>query len=269
MGKLLGYIVLALLGVVLAILGAVLHDRLKVSGRISLGVGGTIVALVFGYAVVQVWMDDISASPSVGPSATAPVSASAEPSEGEESPSPEASTSEPPIPSASPAPSTPREESESAPAATIYYLADIYPVATEKENRPGRCTGGCTGFGPRSARIGTNVYPKSYVMGNDGDGRRSVATWNTARNCSRLEMTVGVDNSTVTRSRFTFTISRDGEPPKELATTGLADPYKVSAELDGVTQIQIAAYVSGAEAEGVKMVLGDAVLTCFPGSLDR
>lgn len=264
MGRFLGYLALAVLGVILAILSAMAHDKLKMSKRISLGAVGLVMVVGSGYAAIQVWMDQTSSpTPSVSPS---PMTSSQPPASETAAPSPEVPSGETSTPPATEEPSVPPSES---PAITLYYLSDVYPVATEKENRPGYCTGGCTGFRPGSARIGPNVYPKSYVMGNDGDGRRSVAVWNTARSCSRLEMTVGVDNSTVSRSQFTFTLSKDGKPPSVLATTGLAEPKNVTVDLEGVAQIQIAAYVSGPKAEGVSMVLGDAVLTCLPGSLDR
>ncbi|WP_143483587.1 NPCBM/NEW2 domain-containing protein [Propionicimonas paludicola] len=199
------------------------------------------------------------------------------------SPAPSTPAEEPePVPSSSPVEnSAPVEDTDGPPedeptqAATSieqpsgrYYLVNLRRIEEEKEGRVGSCTGGCTGFAPGPGHIGGSVFPRSYLMGVAGDGRRSRAVWNSVNSCSALDATVGLDDSSGA-GQVTFTISRDGGPAEELATTSLGQRQLVSVPLDGVAQFELAAYVSGSPVpQGVKVVWGDAVIVCEPGSLD-
>lgn len=149
-----------------------------------------------------------------------------------------------------------------------YFLGDVRRIRTEKEGRAGGCTGGCTGFRAGSGRIGGTVFSQSFLMGVAADGRRSVAAWNSVRQCSSLEATLGLDDAS-TSAEVTFTISRDGGSAEWLATTSLAQTEPIYVSLDGVAQFELAAYVSGAKAENdVRVVLGDAVMICRSGSIE-
>lgn len=168
-----------------------------------------------------------------------------------------------------PTPAPARAESDLPAAPTQYYLADLPTVKVEKEGRAGQCTGGCTGFHQGAGRIQGKVYPNSYLMEVAADGRRSVATWNLARSCSSLSLTVGLDDLVAPAAQVTFTLSTDGASPQELATVELATPGHVADfPVDGVAQIEIAAHVSGSTPDSaVDILLGDARLTCAPSSL--
>lgn len=259
-----GFLVIGVLGVVLTIAAAMAHDHLKRSTRIPLGLVGVIMALVAGTALVQALLNE---RPLPTPSAVTPTPTAsgdgAGPSPTQSSPSATESPSPSETDTPSPFPTTPAEQET-----TRYYLAELYPSYTEKEGRPGRCTGGCTGFRGGSARIKGVMYPKSFLMSNDGDGRRSVAKWNTARSCSDLQMTVGLNDSSAP-TEVTFTVSQDGREPVSIARVALSQPEKVTVSVADTAQVEVAAYVSGRDASPVNVVLGDAVLTCDPGSLDR
>lgn len=149
-----------------------------------------------------------------------------------------------------------------------YYLAALPTISREKEGRPGRCTGGCTGFRQGSGRIQGTVFPTSFKMSVAADGRRSTAVWNLARSCTTLNMTVGLDDERSPMANVTFTLSKDGSTPEHLVTVGLAEHGLVSESVEGAAQIQIAAYVSGTRAESeVPILLGDARVTCVAGTL--
>jgi hypothetical protein len=123
------------------------------------------------------------------------------------------------------------------------------------------------GFSSGSAKIGATTYPQSFITRMDGDGGRSVSTWNSLRSCDSFEVSLGLTNDSDSTSA-TFTISKDGGSPEELATVATGDVVPVSVNMSGVNRFTLAAYVSGAETDSAKAVWGDAFLTCTAGSLD-
>lgn len=190
------YFVLGLIAVVLAVVAPIAHDKWKRTASIPVGLIGLLLLLVGAQAFIQ------SGPPVTARSEEPATSAPAKSTDATTTPTPTPTVSAATIsPSGSPEASSPGLQSSTVspsatPSASRYFLAKLAPVASEKEGRPGSCTGGCTGFTSGPGRIAGMVYPVSFLMGNDGDGRRSTATWNLARSCSRLEMTVGVDDST-------------------------------------------------------------------------
>ena len=140
-----------------------------------------------------------------------------------------------------------------------FYLADLTPIATEIEGRPGSCTGGCTGFGRAAATIAGAPYARSYVMRLDSNGNRSTSVWNASYKCTRFEATLGLDDSSpTTTSRFTINTG-PGDVVLASPATGVATP--VSLDLTGVFRYTLAASNTGGSA-GAKAALGDARMLC-------
>lgn len=149
-----------------------------------------------------------------------------------------------------------------------YYLADLSPRATEKEGRAGRCTSGCTGFHEGAAKIGASLFSKSYLMEVAPDGRRSTATWSLARACTGFSVTVGIADDTQTGGVVTFMVAADGTEVAR-ATTGLADPRRLSFDVTGAATIELAAAAQSTDDdEDLDVVWGDAQVECTPGALD-
>lgn len=214
------------------------------------------------------------------PSSASEEGAALEPAESTTSPSVTSSTDPPSRVSESPTiplltaePSTtrttvsPRPPEPTPPQPARYYLADLDYVEVEIEGRPGRCTGGCTGFDRGAEKIGATTYPQSYVMRMDSDGDRSTSSWNALQACTTFEATLGLTNDSSTTAA-TFTISLDDAPPQTLAVVETGDAAPVSVALGGVIRFTIAAYVTGAEPENADSVWGDASMVCERGSLD-
>ena len=245
------------------------------STRVSKGLGvgaGVIAGIAIALVVQAVGQTFATSSATAGyPSEAATMS---EPSTTSESTAPEDGSSTSPAPEEpSSVPETTEPTTSSAASdedqstSGRYYLADVRRVETEKEGRVGGCTGGCTGFKGGSGRIGGEVFPQSYLMGVAADGRRSTAVWNSVNSCSVLDVTVGLDDSS-TAAQVTFAITKDDAAPEVLGTTTLGRSIAVESSLDGVARFQLAAYVSGSEAsDEVRVVWGDAVMTCRPGSI--
>jgi hypothetical protein len=156
----------------------------------------------------------------------------------------------------------------SASGSEKYYLASLSPVETEIEGRPGQCTGGCTGFHGGPARIQTIVYPNSFITRLDGNGRRSVSTWNSLRECSTFSGTVGLANDSDT-TQVSFSVSLDGGEDKVLATINTGDSNHFSISVKNVNRFTLAAFVSGSDADNVVAVWGNAALTCKAGTLSE
>lgn len=159
------------------------------------------------------------------------------------------------------------ETSTSGSDSTRYYLAELDYVDVELEGRSAGCTGGCAGFEKGAAKIGATNYPQSFITRMDGDGGRSVSTWNALRSCDSFEASLGLTNDSDSTSA-TFTISKDGGSPEVLDVVATGDVAPVTVNMSGVSRFTLAAYVSGAETEHAEAVWGDAVLTCTAGSLD-
>jgi hypothetical protein len=206
------------------------------------------------------------------PSHSAPSTSStpeASPSPTEATTPDEPSESEPEPSSTTPAGELDGDQGPAGVGPQLYRLADLDPTHTEREGWPGNCTGGCTGFEPGSGRIAGEVYPSSYLMDVAGDGRYSIASWNIARRCTTLDMTAGLDDENAPDANVTFTISLDGGPRMAVATVGLSQPGEVrGVSVRGAARVEVGAYVSGPEVDDeVPIVLGDAQLTCDPGTL--
>ncbi|WP_183097766.1 NPCBM/NEW2 domain-containing protein [Nocardioides pelophilus] len=140
-----------------------------------------------------------------------------------------------------------------------FYLADLTPIETEIEGRPGGCTGGCTGFHDDSIDIAGRSYPRSWVMRLDDDGDRSTSTWNASRKCRSFDATVGLtDDSGTTNGRFTINLGGDDI---ELATVPTGTGSKVTTDLRGVFRFVIAASNEGPGTDA-DSGWGDARLLC-------
>lgn len=190
------------------------------------------------------------------------------------SPTPTVDTAAPsattPSPSAEAGTPPPALESDSTPSGAdgAYYLADLSPRATEKEGRAGRCTGGCTGFHEGAAKISASLFSRSYLMEVAPDGRRSTATWSLARACTGFSVTVGIADDTQTGGVVTFMVAADGTEVAR-ATTGLADPRRLSFDVTGAATIELAAAAQSTDDdEDLDVVWGDAQVECTPGALD-
>lgn len=193
-------------------------------------------------------------------------------------PTPSASaTSASPSPSPSPSPTGITDESPEDGDRTqepsvedgtgIYYLADVSPRATEKEGRPGRCTGGCTGFTSGAAKIGASLFSRSYLMEVASDGRRSVAVWSLARACTELSVTVGISDNTQTSGVVMFSVSLDGKSLGQ-AKTGVAEPRKLQLDVTNAATLELAAAAQSADDDGpIDIVWGDAMVRCAAGAL--
>lgn len=147
---------------------------------------------------------------------------------------------------------------------TTIYLAELGAVSTEKEGRAGRCTGGCTGFGPGSGGIKGKSYSRSYLMEVASDGRRSTAKWNLKGQCSELNGTFGLADDNSDDAQVTFTLQKDDGLSKDLAVVSLSNPGTVeNVDVSGAAQIEIAAFVSGGDPNSdLDVVLGEAYVTC-------
>lgn len=154
----------------------------------------------------------------------------------------------------------------------LYRLSDLWPVYSEKEGRPGSCTHNCTGFDPGAARVGGDVYPNSWLMQIDGDGRRGTMQWNPAGACESIRGHVGLtDDSLPTEVTFTIEATLIGGSQAETSrlgtsTTGQLDEFDI--DLGDVATFTIAAYVSGREVDDAQVALADVELMCRPGSMD-
>lgn len=154
-----------------------------------------------------------------------------------------------------------------APAAgpTWYYLADMEPIETEIEGRPGQCTGGCTAFRGQPASIAGDVYPQSYVMRMDYDGKRSTSLWNSYTKCTTFEATIGMDDSSASVTAK-FVLEREGGKSDELGVLNTGTPKKVKADLTGVFRFKLVTYLSKVSQQRTdqKAVWGDARMLCSP-----
>jgi hypothetical protein len=140
-----------------------------------------------------------------------------------------------------------------------YYLADLEPIATEIEGRPGGCTGGCTGFYEGAVDIGGRRYSRSWIMRVDDDGDRSTTTYNASKKCRTFDATVGItDDSDTSTGGFTINLGGDDIDLAEVSTgTGAA----VSTDLRGVFRIVVASFNTG-DGEDIDTAWGDARMLC-------
>jgi hypothetical protein len=254
-------------GIVIAILtGFYISHRSKPAVGLPIG----LIAGLAVFAVIQAAATTLSTASTTSKTDTegtsSPTTATTSPPTGTSStepppitdPSTPTDTTEPPP--KSPSPST------TPPTTQTYYLADVPYTQVEKEGRPGNCTGGCTGFDSGSARIGGNVYPNSWLMQIDGDGRRSTTTWNTVRACTSLDATVGLtDDSPATQITFTATTDQGTE---KRATASIGDVNPRHLDLTGGRTLTIAAYVTGNEVDRPDIAWGNLRITCRPGSIE-
>ena len=150
-----------------------------------------------------------------------------------------------------------------------YYLAQLEPVSTVKENHAGNCTGGCTGFRGGADSVGAEDLPNSYRMRIDGDGRRGVAEFNTLAQCTSLVAIVGISNDSPS-TKMAFAVSRDGGPFERIALGGAATPIPVTVDVSSAKRIRIAANVltGSSVSDDPVAVWGDARLICAPGALE-
>lgn len=249
----------------------------EASARVSKGAGlGGGLALGIGVALlIQALGQTYASSATTAPDPISPATVSqtrstnepvesAQPTE-EPGPSEDTPTDDGPVTTPADEPTT--DDTETSSGNGRYYLARVQRIEEEKEGRVGGCTGGCTGFRAGSGRIGGTVFPQSFLMGVDSGGRRSIAVWNSVNSCSSLNANVGLDDSSG-NAQVTFTVSKNGDAPVELATMSLGQSQSIETSLEGVAQFELAAYVSGPKVtSAVKVVWGDAVMTCEPGSI--
>ena len=278
-----GFVFFLVLGICSVILSLVIahahHQWTKGEGatKISVGVVLAIVAALVVQAAVNTWMDGPGPEPDAGstPTETSPspspteTSPSPSPTETSPSPSPTETSSSPSPTETSSSPSPTETSSSPSPVRTReYYLADLPTASSEKEDRPGNCTNGCTGFKGGAARIAGVMHPNSYLMEVAATGSRSTAVWNLSRSCTELNMIAGSDGPRAPNAEVTFTLSIDRAQPKILATVGQSEPAPITEPIEGAAQIEIAAYVSGPNAsDEVPIILGDARVTCQTGSI--
>lgn len=120
-----------------------------------------------------------------------------------------------------------------------YYLADLDPTNEVIENRPGNCTGGCTGFHSGSGRIAGVTYSHSWITDVVSDGSRSLTEWNASYKCMTLVGTVGLDDSSPTTTvAYTLSIGGDDIP---LGSAATGSSVKISQDITGVFRIDLAA----------------------------
>lgn len=163
-------------------------------------------------------------------------------------------------PSPTPTPSTALPPS----GPTWYYLADMSPVGSEIEGRPGRCTGGCTGFSSQPGTIEGEIYPQSYVMRMDSDGKRSVSTWNAYTKCTTFEATIGLDDSSAS-VKTRFLLEREGGVTEDLGILPTGEGQKVTVDLTGVFRFTLVSHLTEASKQTTqKAVWGDARMLCAP-----
>ena len=158
--------------------------------------------------------------------------------------------------------------SSSAPAVSgsqTYWLSELDAIETEKEGRSAGCTGGCTGFRADAARIGSDVYTRSWLLGVDLDGARSSITFNPSKACSELRGFVGLSDDSP-RTAITVAVEKDGATPEVLATAQLGEAREVGVDLSDVATFTLSAYISGTKVDSATAVLGDMAMTCEPGS---
>lgn len=162
---------------------------------------------------------------------------------------------------------TPSSSASTVSGSQTYWLSEADAIETEKEGRSGGCTGGCTGFRADAARIGSNVYPRSWLLGVDQDGARSSITFNPSKACNELRGSVGLSDDSP-RTEITVAIEKDGSNPEVLATAPLGEARDVSVNLNDVASFTLSAYISGSKVEGATAVLGDMAMACEGGSQD-
>lgn len=248
----------------------------EASARVSkgAGLGGGLVLGICVALLIQALGQTYASSATTAPDPISPATVSqtrttnepVESAQPTEEPSPEGTpTDDGPVTTPADDPTT--DDTATSSGNSRYYLARVQRIEEEKEGRVGGCTGGCTGFRAGSGRIGGSVFPQSFLMGVDSGGRRSIALWNSVNSCSSLNANVGLDDSSG-NAQVTFTVSKNGDAPIELATTSVGEAQSIETSLEGVAQFELAAYVSGPKVTSdVKVVWGDEVMTCEPGSI--